>query len=230
MSEKVHVLLIDNFDSFTFNLVDELTRRGAQVEVWRNDISAAQALALAEALPEPRLIVLSPGPGTPAEAGCCIELVRCAAGRVPIFGVCLGHQAIVAACGGLVSQAGAIVHGKASRIEHDGSGIFAGLPSPMTAARYHSLAAAVVPAELRVTAWTGSVVMAVEHVRHTIAGVQFHPESVLTPHGGRLIDNLLVWAAGQTGHRGQGTKVRKTGRRAQGRGHRETALAEVGHA
>jgi anthranilate synthase component II len=161
----VNVLFIDNFDSFTFNLVDELRKRGARVEVWRNDVPAERALALALALPEPRLIVLSPGPGTPAEAGCCIPLIRLAAGKVPLFGVCLGHQAIVEAFGGTVGFAGEVVHGKASWIEHAGTGLFAGLPSPFRAARYHSLAATVVPQDL-----------------------------VVTPVGGPLIERVLEWA------------------------------------
>jgi anthranilate synthase component II len=190
----VNVLFIDNFDSFTFNLVDELRKRGARVDVWRNDVSAETGLALAQALPEPRLIVLSPGPGAPGDAGCCIPLIRLAAGQVPVFGVCLGHQAIVEAFGGTVGFAGEVVHGKASWIEHDGVGLFQGLPSPFRAARYHSLAANVVPPELAVTARCGSVVMAVEHRTHRIAGVQFHPESILTPVGGPLIERAIAWA------------------------------------
>jgi anthranilate synthase component 2 len=191
----VNVLFIDNFDSFTFNLVDELRRRGARVEVWRNDLAEEEALRRALALEEPRLIVLSPGPGTPAAAGCCVGLVRRAAGRVPLFGVCLGHQAIVEAFGGTVGPAGEVVHGKASRIRHDGVGLCAGLPLTFRAGRYHSLAALQVPDELQVTARSGEVVMAVEHRRHRIAGVQFHPESILTPLGGRLLERVLAWAA-----------------------------------
>lgn len=190
------VLLIDNFDSFSFNLVDELEKRGAAVQVWRNDLAAERALALALALPAPRLIVLSPGPGAPAEAGCCVELVRLAArARVPLFGVCLGHQAIVEAFGGEVGFAGEVVHGKASRVDHGGSGLFAGLPSPMYVGRYHSLAERRLPAELRVTARAGELVMAVEHASAPVAGVQFHPESILTPGGGQIIDRVLAWAA-----------------------------------
>jgi anthranilate synthase/phosphoribosyltransferase len=191
------VLFIDNFDSFTFNLVDEFARRDCKVTVFRNDIDAGRALALALAMPLPRLIVLSPGPGTPAEAGCCVELVRLAAGRVPMFGVCLGHQAIVEALGGTVGGAGAIVHGKASPIVHDGRGIFSGLPSPLTVGRYHSLAAVSVPRELVVRAHFGETVMAVEHLHTRIAGVQFHPESILTPLGGPLLDNVIAWAAAE---------------------------------
>lgn len=189
------VLLIDNFDSFTWNLVDELRRRRARVEVWRNDLAAEDALERALALPAPRLVLLSPGPGAPAEAGCCVPLVRLCAGRVPLLGVCLGHQALVEALGGEVGRAPAVVHGKASPVEHDGTGLFAGLPSPLKVGRYHSLAATRVPGELRVTARSEEVVMAVEHERHALAGLQFHPESILTPAGGRLLENALAWAA-----------------------------------
>jgi len=188
------VLLIDNFDSFTFNLKDELAKRGCPVAVWRNDLPAARALELALALPAPRLIVLSPGPGHPAEAGCCVELVRLARGQVPLLGICLGHQALVHALGGTVAGAGEIVHGKASPIEHDGSGLFRDLPSPLLVGRYHSLVATAVPAALRVTARYRELVMAVEGVDAKLAGVQFHPESLLTPWGGRLLANALTWA------------------------------------
>ncbi|HEY3998233.1 MAG TPA: aminodeoxychorismate/anthranilate synthase component II [Candidatus Xenobia bacterium] len=185
----MRVLFIDNFDSFTFNLVDEFQKRGCEVDVWRNDVSVRQALEMAR-----DLVVLSPGPGAPAEAGCCIELIRQGVGKVPMFGVCLGHQAMVEALGGVVGSAGCIVHGKASPVVHDGQGVFAGLPSPMPVARYHSLAASSVPDVLKVTARTGDTVMAVEHRTEKLLGVQFHPESILTPQGGRFLDNVLAWA------------------------------------
>lgn len=188
------VLFVDNFDSFTFNLVDEFAKRGATVEVWRNDTPAARLLERAEALPAPRLIVISPGPGTPANSGSCMELVHLAAGRVPLFGVCLGHQVIVESFGGEVGIAPQIVHGKASAVTHDGLGIFDGLPSVLTVGRYHSLIARRLPVELVATARLGEIVMAIEHTTHRIAGVQFHPESILTPDGGRLLDNVLTWA------------------------------------
>jgi anthranilate synthase component II len=191
MSAQVSVLFIDNFDSFTFNLVDELRKRGALVSVWRNDLPAAAALARALGLPAPRLLVLSPGPGAPAQAGCCVELIRLAAGRIPLFGVCLGHQAIVEAFGGTVGSAGEVVHGKAARVEHGGAGMFQGLPSPLRAGRYHSLAAIALPDELAATAHCGPVVMAVEHRRLPVWGVQFHPESILTPSGGELLERVL---------------------------------------
>ncbi len=188
------ILLVDNFDSFSFNLVDEFAKRGSRVDVWRNDIPAQRVLAMALAMGAPRLIVLSPGPGGPAEAGCSVELIRLAAGRIPVFGVCLGHQAIVAAFGGGISFAGEVVHGKTAPVTHDGRGIFQGLPSPFEAARYHSLAAVRVPDALRVCARVGGLVMAVEHQLFPVIGVQFHPESILTSHGGRLIENVMRWA------------------------------------
>lgn len=185
------VLVIDNYDSFIFNLVDELERRGARVEVWRNDLSAADALGIASRMQGPRLVVLSPGPGRPAEAGCCVELVRSAPGDLPILGVCLGHQAIVEALGGRVGGAGEIVHGKCSYVAHGSRSIFEGIPSPMQVGRYHSLVGTRIPGTLRVTAALGSTVMAVEHVDRPVWGVQFHPESILTPGGRRIIDNVI---------------------------------------
>jgi anthranilate synthase component II len=189
------VLMVDNFDSFTFNLVDEFAKRGATLEVWRNDTPAAQLLAVAEALPAPRLIVISPGPGAPAHAGSCMQLVGLAAGRIPLFGVCLGHQVIVEAFGGEVGPAPRIVHGKASAVTHTATGVFDGLPSPLTVGRYHSLAATRVTDDITVTARLGDIVMGIEHTAHRVAGVQFHPESILTPGGGRLFENVLSWAA-----------------------------------
>lgn len=191
----VNVLLLDNFDSFTFNLVDELRRRGARVEVWRNDLSAERALELALALPAPRLIVLSPGPGRPEDAGCCQGLVQAACGRVPIFGVCLGLQAIVQALGGVVGPAGEIVHGKAVWIDHEGQSVLAGLPRPLQVGRYHSLVATQLPDTLEVIARCRQLVMAVAHRSAPVVGVQFHPESILTPHGSALIERVLAWAA-----------------------------------
>lgn len=188
---RANILVIDNFDSFSFNLVDEFASRDCGVDVWRNDITAERALDLALALPAPRLLVLSPGPGSPTGAGCCVELVRRALGHIPIFGVCLGHQILVDALGGQVGRAEAIVHGKSSAIQHDGAGLFRGLPQPFPVGRYHSLAAQTLPDELRETAAFEDTVMAVEHVEVPAWGVQFHPESILTTHGPRLIDNLL---------------------------------------
>jgi anthranilate synthase component 2 len=187
-------LFIDNFDSFTFNLVDELEKRGAAVAVWRNDLEVERAMDIALALAPPRLIVLSPGPGAPHQAGVTMPIVRAAMGQVPLFGVCLGHQAIVEALGGEVGFAGEVVHGKPAAIHHQGSALLGRLPSPFMAARYHSLAALRVPDELEVTARAGHLVMAVEHRDVPLAGVQFHPESILTPHGGAIIEALMEWA------------------------------------
>jgi anthranilate synthase component 2 len=204
MTEKneqkpLNVLFIDNFDSFVFNLVDEFALRRCNVEVWRNDMSAAQALELVTKMESPRLVVLSPGPGTPDKAGCCVELVRQAPADLPILGICLGYQAIVEACGGTISQAGEIVHGKASLVKHVGTGLFAGLPSPMTVGRYHSLTATDIPDELEITARLKGMAMAVQHVRRKVGGMQFHPESILTPQGGLLIDNVFKWAIESVG-------------------------------
>ncbi len=195
----MNVLFIDNFDSFTFNLVDELEKRGAAVEVWRNDVPAPRALAMAAALPAPRLIVLSPGPGAPAAAGSCVALCRLVAASptpLPLFGVCLGHQALVEAFGGEVGFAGEVVHGKATQLEHDDSPPFTGLPNPMTVGRYHSLVGRRIPDTLEVTARAGELVMAVRHKRAPLLGVQFHPESILTPAGGKLMEGVLAWARG----------------------------------
>lgn len=191
------VLFIDNFDSFVFNLVDEFERYGSTVDVWRNDIPVDKALALAQAMPAPRLVMLSPGPGTPESAGNNMGIVKEAPPELPIFGVCLGYQSMVQSLGGVVGGAPEIVHGKPSQIEHDGTGIFKGLPSPMTAGRYHSLMGTTIPDAFRVTARFGDIVMGIEHRERTVMGVQFHPESILTPYGGLMIKNVIEWAGGK---------------------------------
>jgi anthranilate synthase component 2 len=184
----VKVLLVDNYDSFTYNLVHLFEQLGAEVIVRRND---AISLEEAEALAPDRLVV-SPGPGRPHDAGVSVDVVRLLGPRVPTLGVCLGHQAIVEAFGGEVGQAKALLHGKASRVRHDGKGIFAGLPEVIEAGRYHSLAAVKVPEDLAVTATTeDGEVMGVRHREHPVEGVQFHPESVLTPQGPRMAENFL---------------------------------------
>ncbi|HWQ24668.1 MAG TPA: aminodeoxychorismate/anthranilate synthase component II [Gaiellaceae bacterium] len=184
----MRVLLIDNYDSFTWNLVHLFEELGAEVAVYRND---AITLEEAEAL-RPDRLVISPGPGRPAEAGVSVDFVRRLGPRVPTLGVCLGHQAIVEAFGGEVGQAKALLHGKASRIRHDGRGIFAGLPEEIEVGRYHSLAATRVPEDLVVSARTADgEVMGVRHRLHRIEGVQFHPESVLTPLGRALAESFL---------------------------------------
>jgi len=183
------LLMIDNYDSFTWNLVHLFEELGAEVAVYRNDaISSDRAEELA-----PDRLVVSPGPGRPADAGVSVELIRRLGPRVPTLGVCLGHQAIVEAFGGEVGQARALLHGKASRVRHDGLGIFRGLPQEIEAGRYHSLAAVTVPDELVVSARTeDGEVMGVRHRTHPIEGVQFHPESVLTPQGAELARNFLA--------------------------------------
>jgi anthranilate synthase component 2 len=189
------ILLIDNYDSFTFNLYHFLGDVGAECEVWRNDkLTVAQALAA-----EPEAIVLSPGPCTPNEAGICLDLIAAAAGRVPILGVCLGHQAIGQAFGGRIMRAPAPMHGKVSAISHTGTDILAGLPSPFSATRYHSLIvdADTLPAPLVPTAWTDDrSIMAMHHRSLPIFGVQFHPESIASEHGHRILGNFLAIARG----------------------------------
>ena len=182
------VLMIDNYDSFTYNLVHLFEQLGAEVVTFRND-----ALTVDEAveLGADRLVV-SPGPGRPEDAGASVELLRRLGPTTQSLGVCLGHQAIVQAYGGEIGQAHALLHGKASRITHDGQGVFDGLPEDVEVGRYHSLAATSVPDVLHVTARTeDGEVMGVRHVDHPVEGVQFHPESVLTPLGARMAENFL---------------------------------------
>jgi len=184
----VRVLMIDNYDSFTYNLVHLLEELGAEVLTFRNDaITPDEAAALA-----PDRLVVSPGPGRPTDAGVSLEAILRLGPTVPTLGVCLGHQAIVEAFGGEIGQARALLHGKASRVRHDGQGVFAGLPDEIEAGRYHSLAATAVPADLVVTAHTSDgEVMGVRHAAYPIEGVQFHPESVLTPLGPAMVRNFL---------------------------------------
>jgi len=188
------VFVLDNYDSFTYNLVQYLGELGAEVVVRRNDqitVTGVEAMG-------PERIVLSPGPCTPQEAGISIELVRHFAGKVPVLGVCLGHQAIGAAFGGEIVRAPKLMHGKTSEVQHDGKTIFSGLPSPMTATRYHSLIVQEkgLPENLEISAYTtepdgGRVIMGFRHKQFPVEGVQFHPESVLTGEGKRLIKNFL---------------------------------------
>src|SRR5687768_5199653 len=182
------LLMLDNYDSFTYNLVHLFQELGVEVRVFRNDaITADEAEALA-----PSHLVVSPGPGRPEDAGVSVELIRRLGATVPTLGVCLGHQAIVEAFGGEIGQARALLHGKASPVEHDGKGVFAGLPQGLDGGRYHSLAATRVPDELEISARTpDGEVMGVRHVELPIEGVQFHPESVLTPLGPDLLRNFL---------------------------------------
>jgi anthranilate synthase/aminodeoxychorismate synthase-like glutamine amidotransferase len=184
------ILLIDNYDSFVHNLARYFQRLGQETAVVRNDATtAAEVRRLA-----PQAIVLSPGPCTPSEAGCSVELVRQLGGDISILGVCLGHQAIAAACGARIVRAPEPRHGRTSVINHDGTGLFAGLPSPLVACRYHSLSIdpATLPVDLSAVARTNEgVIMAVEHASRLLFGVQFHPEATLTPHGYTLLANFL---------------------------------------
>jgi anthranilate synthase component 2 len=184
----MRLLMIDNYDSFTYNLVHLFEQLGAEVLTFRNDaITPDEALALA-----PDRLVVSPGPGRPEHAGASVELLRRLGPTTPSLGVCLGHQAIVQAFGGEIGQAQALLHGKSSLITHDGRGVFEGLPDELEVGRYHSLAATVVPDVLEVTARTeDGEVMGVRHEEYPVEGVQFHPESVLTPLGPRMAENFL---------------------------------------
>jgi anthranilate synthase component 2 len=187
------ILVIDNYDSFTYNLVHYLNELGAETLVYRNDaLTVEEALGL-----KPQGILLSPGPCTPNEAGICLDLLAAAPDDLPILGVCLGHQAIGQAYGGDVIRAKAIMHGKTSPIQHEGKGIFAGLPNPVTATRYHSLSVdqATMPAVLEVTAWTADgEVMGFQHKTRPVHGVQFHPESIATEGGHAMLANFLKLA------------------------------------
>jgi len=185
---KTRILVVDNYDSFVFNLAQYLSQLGADCEVERNDAVDLAAVGQFDG------VLLSPGPGVPQDAGCCIELIERFGGEVPILGVCLGHQAIAVAAGATVTRAPELLHGKTSEIIHTGVGVLRDLPSPFTATRYHSLAVVetTLPPELEVTAWSRSgVVMGIRDRRRGIEGVQFHPESVLTEHGHRMLANWL---------------------------------------
>ncbi len=190
------LLLIDNYDSFTYNLVQAFLVLGADVHVYRNDaLTVAEALAFA-----PSHLCISPGPGTPYDAGVSMDMIRAFAGRLPVLGVCLGHQSIVEVFGGKVVRAGRLMHGKTSVIQHDGRTLFAGLPAPCEVGRYHSLIAApeTLPPELEVSARTAEgEIMGVRHRTLVVEGVQFHPESILTPEGPALMRNFLEFTGGQ---------------------------------
>ena len=189
------IFVLDNYDSFTYNLVQYFGELGAEVEVRRNDqVTVAEVEAMG-----PERIVISPGPCTPHEAGISVDLIRHFAGKVPVLGVCLGHQAIGEAFGGRVVRAAHLMHGKTSSVIHDNKTVFQGLPMPMTATRYHSLIVEEkgLPDELEVSAWTteksgGRTIMGLRHRRHAVEGVQFHPESVLTESGRLLLENFLA--------------------------------------
>ncbi len=185
------ILLLDNYDSFTYNLAQYLGELGCTLEVHRNDRISVEEIARRK----PERIVISPGPCTPQEAGICVELIQKLAGKFPILGVCLGHQAIGAAFGGKIIRAPKLFHGKTSEIEHDGRGIFKSVPNPLTATRYHSLIVdrKSLPRELLVTAETrDAIIMGVRHRKFKIEGLQFHPESVLTEAGKQILKNFLA--------------------------------------
>ena len=189
MSRPRRILVVDNYDSFVYNLVQYLAQLGAECDVRRNDEVGVEEAAGYDG------VLLSPGPGTPEQAGVCVEMIRYAAGRVPVFGVCLGLQAMAVAYGAHVGRAPELLHGKTSLVHHEGVGVLAGLPDPFTATRYHSLAVdpATVPPEVEVTGRTaGGVVMAMRHRALPVEGVQFHPESVLTEGGHRMLANWLA--------------------------------------
>jgi anthranilate synthase/aminodeoxychorismate synthase-like glutamine amidotransferase len=190
MSARPRILLVDNYDSFTYNLVQAFLTLGAAVDVYRNDaITVAQALKL-----DHTHLVISPGPGTPRGAGVSMPMIEAFAGRIPIFGVCLGHQSLVEVFGGKVVRAGRLMHGKVSPVQHDGKGVFRDMPQSFSAGRYHSLIAepSSIPDTLEVTARTAEgEIMGVRHRSLPVEGVQFHPESVLTPEGPILMGNFL---------------------------------------
>ncbi len=203
MEAAYRVLFIDNFDSFTYNLVDDFCKRNCTARVYRSDTDLEQLKAVVEDF-RPDLLVISPGPGTPDTAGVSLAAVGYFKDRLPIFGVCLGHQVIAQYFGGTVGHAPVPMHGKPSKVTHDGSGIFAGVENPLQAGRYHSLCVTKVPDGMRVTAEFEGIVMGLQHKQLPIFGVQFHPESILTPAGGRIIENVLHIAAGSKQEAGSG--------------------------
>lgn len=187
------ILLLDNIDSFTYNLVDQLRTFGHRVVIYRNTVPADTLIERLQQMENP-VLMLSPGPGAPADAGCMPELLQRLRGRLPIIGICLGHQAIIEAYGGHVGQAGEILHGKASSVTHDNQAMFAGLSNPLPVARYHSLVGSNTPEELTINATFNGMVMAARHDADRICGFQFHPESILTTQGARLLEQTLAWA------------------------------------
>lgn len=188
---KCHVFLLDNFDSFTYNLVDQFRSMGADVTIYRNDIDKELIIEKMKQSELPPVLVLSPGPGSPAQAGCLVPLVKSCINRFPILGICLGHQAIIEAYGGTIGLSPETVHGKASHITHNGQGPFLQLLNPMPVARYHSLMATKLPQSLEVIATTEDIVMSVTNKEQTLLGFQFHPESILTPDGEQLLAQSL---------------------------------------
>ncbi|MDE1252917.1 aminodeoxychorismate/anthranilate synthase component II [Vibrio aestuarianus] len=188
-----NIIFIDNFDSFTYNLVDQFRSLGHNVTIYRNNIAAQNIEHAVNQLENP-VVLLSPGPGAPSEAGCMPELIQRLKGKVPMIGICLGHQAIVEAYGGTVAGVGEIIHGKVSMMAHQNHAIYQQLPSPLAIARYHSLVATHVPSSLTVTAEVDGLVMSVVQEQDKVCGFQFHPESIMTTHGATLLANAIDWA------------------------------------
>lgn len=188
-----NIVFIDNFDSFTYNLVDQFRSLGHQVTIYRNHI-AAEAIEAAVAKLENAVVLLSPGPGAPSEAGSMPQLIQRLKGKVPMIGICLGHQAIVEAYGGTVAGAGEIIHGKVSMMAHQNHPTYLGLPSPLAIARYHSLVATMAPDSLTITAEVDGLVMSVVNEQDKVCGFQFHPESIMTTYGATLLANAIDWA------------------------------------
>ncbi|EEX92616.1 anthranilate synthase component II [Vibrio orientalis CIP 102891 = ATCC 33934] len=188
-----NILFIDNFDSFTYNLVDQFRSLGHEVKIYRNNIAADTIESAVQQLENP-VVLLSPGPGAPADAGSMPEIIQRLKGKVPMIGICLGHQAIVEAYGGTVAGAGEIIHGKVSMMEHQNHATYAQLPSPLAIARYHSLVATHVPDSLTITAEVDDLVMSVVQEEDKVCGFQFHPESIMTTYGATLLANAIEWA------------------------------------
>lgn len=190
-TKKQTLFFLDNFDSFTYNLVDQFKTLGYPVKIYRNSMPAAQVKAHIDACETQAVLILSPGPGTPSDAGCLIELIGLCKGQVPMIGICLGHQALIEQYGGVVGQAEEIMHGKSSLIRHCGDRMFAGLNQPLSVARYHSLVGAQVPDSLEVVADFNGMCMAVYNEQDKVIGFQFHPESILTCEGAKLLETSL---------------------------------------
>ncbi len=186
------LFLLDNFDSFTYNLVDQFRNLGHQVKIYRNSLSAQQIKAYMDECEQTPVLILSPGPGNPKQAGCMLELIELCKGKIPMIGICLGHQAIIEQYGGSIDTAGEIMHGKSSDISHCGDRMFQGLSEPLPVARYHSLVGTYVPPTLEVVAEYGEMPMAVYNEADKVIGFQFHPESILTCEGAQLLQSSLA--------------------------------------
>ena len=191
-TQKQTLFFLDNFDSFTYNLVDQFKTLGYPVKIYRNNLPAAQIKAHIDACETDAVLILSPGPGTPSAAGCLIELIGLCKGQIPMIGICLGHQALIEQYGGIVGQAEVIMHGKSSLISHCGDKMFSGLSQPLSVARYHSLVGTKIPQELEVVADFNGMCMAVYNQQDKVIGFQFHPESILTYEGAKLLATSLA--------------------------------------